>query len=322
MNYLTKVAILFLFICCYFPLVLGVHKVEAGAWAMKKGGMYNRVSFNYYESNRIYDNSGDSRSMPNHGRFYDRNLSWYEEYGMLDSVTLLSSVYYKWLSYHDDYVHNRSQGIGDLEVGVKYNFLKNPIVLSIQGLIKYGELYGSEDPEIGDGQNDYEVRILAGKSLWPFPGYAGLEIGYRFRTGAPSDEVRYLVELGMSFTPKFYGRIKLDGIWGMGNADTRDKAPDIPSGEGGTLDDLLNASLRDASASSPEENIQASGVTRTVSVDSNPSIAPEYDLIKLDITLGFSLNRHFGVEAQYTPIIYGERIGKGWTSSLALVYQW
>ncbi len=239
-----------------------------------------------------------------------------------NSITFLSSVYYKWLSYRDDYVHDRSNGVGDLELGVRYSFLDAPVVLSLQGLVKYGELYGSEAPEIGDGQNDFEIRLLAGKSLWPFPGYAGLEIGYRFRSGAPSDEVRYLAEFGVNFTSRFYGRVKVDGIWGVGNAHSDDPPPELPGGEGGTLGDLLNASLGDDTGSSSSGGSGTSEVSRSTSFNSNPSIAPEYDLIKLDFTLGYSLNRHFGVEAQYTPVIYGEKIGKGWTCSLALVYQW
>jgi len=294
----------------------------AGAWPMKKGGMYNRIAFNYYESDRLYDKSGDSRPMPNGGRFYDRNLSWYGEYGLTGRLTLISTIYYKWLSYHDRYIHDRSQGVGDLEIGARYNLIAKPLVLSIQGLVKYGELYGSEDPEIGDGQNDYEVRLLAGKSLWPFPGYAGLEVGYRFRSGSPSDEVRYLAEVGMNFTTRLYGRVKLDGVWGVGNAASHSTPPSLPQGKGATLGDLLKASLGTGVHSSSPGSAGPAGGLRAVSAGSNPSLAPEYDLIKLDITLGCNLSRHLGLEAQYTPVIYGERIGKGWTSSLALVYQW
>ena len=286
---------------------------------MKKGGMYNRIAFNYYESNREYNSSGNSKRMPNNGRFYDRNISWYEEFGITHDLTFITSVYYKWLSYHDDYVHNRANGPGDLEIGLKYGILTTPVVVSIQGLIKYGELYGDEDPEIGDGQNDYEIRLLFGKSLWPLPGYVGLETAYRWRSGAPADEFRYLAEFGMNFTKRFYGRVKIDGILTIGNSDSQENPFKLPNGDGVRLKDILGSVLNPPATSSSK------GVASSLNentVNSNPSLAPEYDIVKLDITLGYWISKRVGLEAQYTPVIYGERIGKGWTGSLALIYMW
>jgi len=62
-------------------------------------------------------------------------------------------------------------------------------------------------------------KILVGKSLGRL-GYFGLELGYRFRTDAPSDEIRYLIEYGVSLNDNLYLRAKLDGIESANNADT------------------------------------------------------------------------------------------------------
>jgi hypothetical protein len=292
----------------------------AGAWTMKKGHMYNRLVFNCYYSDRIYGKGSSTHSMPLDGRFYDHNINWYEEYGVTDRVTFISSLYYKWLSYHDRYIHNRSRGPGDAELGLRYKLYDGPVVLSIQGLVKYGRLYEEEDPEIGNRQNDYEIRLLMGKSLWPFPGYCGLELGYRVRTNAPADEVRYLAEFGMNFTKRFYGRLKLDGIWGMGNADIdRPSRPRPPQNPGLDLTGLLKTGANPPHATSSEA--KSSRLNR-LSYPSNPTIAPEYNLLKLDITIGYQVTKRLGIELECTPSIYGEDTSKGTTSAVAITYVW
>ena len=54
----------------------------------------------------------------------------------------------------------------------------------------------------------------------------------------------------------------------------------------------------------------------------NPSIAPEYNLLKLDITAGCQVTKRFGIELEYTPSIYGENTSKGATSAVAITYVW
>ncbi len=302
-------------------IFLIANQLLAGAWTMKKGQMYNRLVFNYYETDQLYDEDGDSHSMPLDGRFYDRNLNWYQEYGLNDRLTLITSFYYKWLSYHDVYVHNRSNGPGDFEIGLKYKIYEGALVVSLQGLFKYGKLYGRENPEIGNRQNDYEIRLLLGKSLWPFPGYCGLEVGYRYRHGAPADEVRYLAEFGMNFTRKLYGRVKLDGIWGMGNADVeKGYRPQEPVNPHFDITPLLTAGVSPprVNPSDERQNALLSGIENLT----NPRIAPEYNLLKLDITLGYQITERFGVEVEYTPSIYGEKTSKGATAAVAITYVW
>jgi len=292
----------------------------AGAWTMKKGHMYNRLVLNNYTSDRIYTRHGGSHSMPLSGRFYDHNINWYEEFGVTNQLTMISSLYYKRLSYRDDYVHNKSEGPGDAEMGLRYKLYEGPVVLSIQGLFKYGELYSIEDPEIGNHQNDYEIRLLMGKSLWPFPGYCGLELGYRFRVSGPADEVRYLAEFGMNFTKKFYGRIKLDGIWGMGNATIRKvHPPRIPQNPGLDVNGLLNTG-----ANPPKASLSSQDSSRLAESKyfTNPTIAPEYNLLKLDVTAGYQVTKKIGIEVEFTPSIYGQGTSKGTTTSLAITYVW
>ena len=253
----------------------------AGAWTQQKGAMYNRLAFNYYRTDDRFNTDGDKTDFDNNGYFRDVNCSYYVEYGLFDSLTVLGTISFKQLRYEDDTIINKTEGFSDLELGARYRLFKTPGgVVSVQGLVKIPETYDKNDAlPLGNGQYDTEFRLLFGQSLYPFvPGYFNVEAGYRLRAQAPADEFRYLVEVGCDFSPRIYGRIKLDGIRGLNNAG----------------------------------NAAAAG--------GNPSATLDYDIGKLDMTLGYKINRQWGVEAGCRPEIYGKNISSGVNWSLALGY--
>ena len=259
-----------------------VEPVFGGAWTRTKGGLYSQLTFNYYTTDENFDDDGDRVDFSQNGEFKDTNLSLYLEYGITDDFTLLGSIPYKWLEYEDDTILERTNGIADLELGLKYRLHAfQSGVLSVQGLLKVPEAYDTDDAiPLGNDQYDYEVRFLYGQSLYPsIPGYFNVEIGYRFRAEAPADEFRFLVECGTNFTENVYGRVKLDGIFGMDNADS-------------------------VSATS-----------------TNPTTTLDYDLGKLDVALGYKTEKGWGIEVGYRPEIYGKNTACGENWSLAVIYQ-
>ncbi|MBN2706724.1 MAG: hypothetical protein JXR89_09830 [Deltaproteobacteria bacterium] len=191
----------------------------AGAWTNKQNGMYNKLALNYFASRDYYDDDGDRHGLAYDGKFTDINLNWYLEYGLTDSLTLIGSLYYKWLEEENDYFRAESDGVGDIEVGLKWKILDDPLLLAVQGLTKVAGPYDDEVPGLGSDQTDFELRLLLGKSLYPLPLYMGLEAAYRWRTQAPSDEWRLLAEIGGNAGKYFYGRVKLDCIFSANNAD-------------------------------------------------------------------------------------------------------
>jgi len=263
-------------------IVVGVWQANpafAGAWTSGQGHMYNKFALNYFKSARQYDDDGDSHKLPFNGRFQDFNLNWYEEYGLKDNINLITSVYYKWLTDENRYIENKSHGISDMDVGIKYNLVKTPVVVSVQGLFKFEGPYDMKDgPSLGNGQNDFELRLLLGKSMEKLPIYFGLEAGYRWRFEDPSDEWRLLLEVGGSYDD-FYGRIKLDSIISARNANDRD---------------IMSVT--------------------------NISMTPQFDLTKLDMTLGYNIDKKWSVECSYTPTIYGENTTSGYTLSAAVIF--
>ena len=287
---MTRSAIAFLFI------VLLPSLANAGAWCMPKGALYNKISQNTYYTSHSFDDDGNRQKNSEGSYFYDYNLTWYGEYGLLDDLSLFGTLpwkrlksYYRFLDADGKRkkINATYNGLGDLETGFKYGLVREPLVLSVQGLTKLAWFYdGGEDVPPGNNQTDYELKLLAGKSLWPFPGYCGLELGYRWRFGAPSDEYRYLLEFGFNPSKKIYMRFKLDGI-----------------------KSARNAKIRSAPASGPSEGY----VT-------NPSLGLEYDLGKLECTLGYQVSRPWSVELTYTANPYGKAISAGNQLSAALVY--
>ncbi|MCU0600827.1 MAG: hypothetical protein MUE70_16385 [Desulfobacterales bacterium] len=254
----------------------------AGAWTQEQSSSYHRAAVNYYYADEEYDQDGDSRSMAFNGEFTDFNLSYYGEYGLIDELTIFTSIYYKDIEREDDYFKFETDGMGDMDLGARFRLHTSDIgVFSAQGLVKIPEFYDEDDAlPLGNGQYDYELKLLYGHSLWPvIPGYMNLEAGYRWRAEDPSDEFRYLVEVGSDLGKNFYARAKLDAIVSMDNSD------------------------------------------ETMDINGNPTTTLEYDLAKLYVTLGYQLMKAWGVELEYVPPLWGENTAKGATWTLAVTFQ-
>ena len=276
--------------------------------------MYLKLSDNHYFTVDTFDEDGDKHRNPNGSHFHDHNITFYGEYGLRDNLTLFSTLAYKQLRSHirsseGGGIERKSyeyDGLGDLETGVKFGLLHKPVVVSIQGMIKTAWFYDSgEDVPPGNNQNDYELKLLLGRSLWPFPGYCGVELGYRWRTGYPSDEYRYLVEFGMNLTRKLSLRVKLDGIKSARNASI----PPLPEPYTSAYVDYETGRVIKTVYPSTSDGML-----------NNPSLGSQYDLGKLEITLGWQVISRWSIECTYTGYPYGENIAAGDQYSVALVY--
>jgi hypothetical protein len=254
----------------------------AGAWTQKSGGFYEQISFNYYYASKNFDSDGHHEGMANNGKFTDYNFSNYFEYGLLDKLTVINSLTYKWLENDNDFTRSKGYGIGDVDLGMKYKLLDSEKIgiVSTQLLVKIPGPYDKNDPlPLGNGQYDLEARLLYGRSLYPWiHGYYNVELGYRWRFEDPSDEVRYLIEFGMDIATMLYSRIKLDGILSRDNGNHFDT--------GG-----------------------------------NPSTTNNYDLGKLDIALGYKITPAWGVEVSYRPDIYGQNTAAGVNYTLSVYFK-
>jgi hypothetical protein len=287
-----QVTLVFLVI---FLLLLIPSWLFAGAWTQEKGCIYQKLSYSYYFTDKNFGKGGGydeaAKKKGIRFEFMSRDITWYGEIGAMDNLTFIWSVSQKNMAWakkrrSDDkkLLSSTHSCLGDLDLAVKYSFSNGPTALSAQFLFK-SELFYDNDETImpGNNQSDYELRLLAGRSLWPW-GYVNVEAGYRWRTQAPADEFRYLVEYGLDWK-KFYTFVKLNGIMSAHNGD------------------------------------QPSSKQLTGTYKGNPSLGIEYDLGTLDFTVGRKLLYGFALE-DYRSDLYGENIADGYTLGLSLVHHW
>lgn len=178
----------------------------AGAWTAAEGSGYNKLAVSEYKATNFYGDNEDFKE------FKGTNYSLYVEHGLRDDVTFFGTLLYQKLEQENALgVKTDGSGFSDVELGFRKNLINGPTVISTSFLVKLPYLYDEHDElPRGNGQTDYEARILLGRSLYPF-GYIGAEAAYRVRTEDPSDEYRYLVEYGISAGDNLYFRAKLDG---------------------------------------------------------------------------------------------------------------
>jgi len=178
----------------------------AGAWTAAEGAGYNKLAVSSYEASDFY---GDSEGF---NEFKGTNYSLYAEHGLRDDLTFFGTLLYQNLEQTDAAgIKTDGSGFSDVELGLRRRIVEGPTVVSASLLVKLPHLYDENDElPRGNGQTDYEARILLGRSLYPY-GYIGAEAAYRIRTEDPSDEYRYLIEYGISAGDNLYFRAKLDG---------------------------------------------------------------------------------------------------------------
>lgn len=254
----------------------------AGAWTAKQHAYYEKLAFNYYYSHESFNATGSRGATPNQGKFSDYNFSNYFEYGVLDNLTAINLLTYKWIENSDNATRATARGLGDVDLGLRYKLLDHEKlgIVATQLLVKLPGGYAKHDPlPLGNGQYDTELKLLYGRSLYPvIPGYGNVELGYRWRAQEPSDEVRYLIEFGVDLTRDLSTRAKLDGTLSVDNGKKLDNS-------------------------------------------GNPTTTNNFDLGKLDLTVGYKAAPNWGVEASYVPAIYGQNTAAGATYSLAVYFK-
>lgn len=253
----------------------------AGAWTAKQYSFFDKLAFNYYYSDRSYDSKGSPGKNGDNGKFEDYNVSNYFEFGLTDYLTAINSLSYKYLLKDTDQARSKGYGIGDIDLGLRCNFMDNVLgVFSAQAIVKIPGFYDKNSYlPLGNGQFDIEPRLLYGRSLYPvIPGYINLEAGCRWRAVDPSDEIRYLVEFGIDIFRGLYARAKLDGIKSLNNGKKTDR--------GG-----------------------------------NPTTSNNYDLGRLDAALGYKITDNWGIELSYIHPLYGRNTAVGRTYSAGAFYK-
>ena len=142
----------------------------AGAWTVPRDRWYFEHFYRYYGSKNTFDNRGDSSRRTKTAHFSDIRNEWKLEYGLTNWLNLLVSAPYQSAHYRDDSVDLLNSGVGDIYVRAKLRPFVQPVTTSVQFSWKIPSAYDPKvSPGLGDGQVDFESRLLLSKAFvyWP-----------------------------------------------------------------------------------------------------------------------------------------------------------
>ena len=234
-----KKILLFLAIACIsLPQI-----AFSGAWTLPEKDIWAEFSTKANWAKDDYDGACDEHRKTRNARSWGWSMNGKAEYGVLDWITLLAGVEYKESKYKE-YTRNnkpgerwgtysvKNHGLTMAEVGVRVNFLREPLVVSAQakGLFTLQEIHKqlenvSEAPSLGDRTNAYELRVLISQkydNVLPLPFYFGIESGYRFNVHNIYDHIPLFGEIGFWPTNWLLIKTEIDSMFAA-SRDTKDR---------------------------------------------------------------------------------------------------
>lgn len=177
--------------------------VQAGAWTTPRGKLWAKASWFRQSTDEWYTESAQPILLPDNTlgerpagsrqpyRFngmYESTAVFLEGYyGLTDAVDVGLQVPWFDQSFDDDTRIDppSESGFSDLRVYGRWRMFSRPFLLTLKTGVKIptGE-FKNEDGliPVGEGQWDYDIVVQAGRSFWPLPAYANVDIGYRVRT--------------------------------------------------------------------------------------------------------------------------------------------
>lgn len=208
----------------------------AGAWTVPKHHVWLQEYIKWDYSKSSFDTNGHRSTSPNQ---VDSFRSWeivqeqQLEFGVTNWLTFLSALEYK-ESHYKEYDRpedfgpfaRKNHGITNVKLGARWRITDKPVVFSIQPKVfiypGYGvdhgddEFFNHNQPSIGYGDTDYEIRALVGKTFnlpieYKIPCYWGAETGYRWRNRHVAHDIPYFFESGFWPKPWLLMKTELDG---------------------------------------------------------------------------------------------------------------
>jgi hypothetical protein len=208
----------------------------AGAWTLKKGHVWSKITGLSQSTTEHYDKDGKVSEFP--AQYNSRSLYLDVFYGVNDRVDIglqLPFVSREFVDFKAD-MHKEmfgdetgESGLGDLRGFAKVNLVQQPFVGTLRLGFKapIGEFRKApEAVSVSDGQWDFDIIAQVGRSFWPLPLYTNVNLGYRLRQKNstidydPNEEFIYNAEAGYSPMDKLLLALKLEGIRSSGRRIT------------------------------------------------------------------------------------------------------
>ncbi|MBI5194713.1 MAG: hypothetical protein HZA10_00155 [Nitrospirae bacterium] len=239
-------------------------------WTQAKGHAYNQLTYGYYVSSHKYTSletrndvavgATKGKERIEASKFVSRSITYYGEYGLIDSLTIFTTIPLKETISADTIKYSGERGpsgIGDIDLGLRYNLMQSlgggP--LSLQGTVKIPEAYKYGNPleslSLGDGQYDATLALLYGRGLGK--GYAVFNGGYKYRfenrkyyAFKPSDQIKVSISGGYQIASKVGLGAIVDWTRSVGNAYVSDEMIKANYAYGGRRSQQDNVLIRDS----------------------------------------------------------------------------
>jgi len=197
--------------------------VEAGAWVLPKGRANIQVAFLHQDTTERYFLDGER--IPYFFEGHNRTSAFYIDgrYGITDRLEGVVQVPFFLLRFDDLSDNRRSNGLGDVRAGLRYNLVRASPVATFDVRVKFPTGTFINDAEVvpvGEGQWDLDLAGELAHSFWPRPFYVNGRAGYRFRgpndeSGIDfGDEIFWLVEGGYTLSERIGLKLVARGLHG------------------------------------------------------------------------------------------------------------
>ena len=216
--------------------VISLTSFAGGGWLSGKGNGFFKLSESVIRGNKFYSGDGSLQNITTAGVHL---TTLYGEYGISNKFDVIANFpVFARLTLNDvrfstgEFLEGDSfNGIGDLDIGIKYGIRQNKSLVISTSLIlgiPTGNTSGgrTELLQTGDGEFNQLLRVDFGYAFIK-PFYSNVGFGFNNRTEGFSEEFRYDFELGYKHSDQLIIAFKLAGNESFNNGN-----PDGSSGNG------------------------------------------------------------------------------------------
>jgi hypothetical protein len=195
----------------------------SGGFPDRPGRLVISTSASYFFANSQWDSLGVKKPFAKNGQYTSYGFTLFTEYGISRRFAAVVTLPYVLNDYHQDDYKSTSNGLTDMEAGLKY-YLANINYIyyfSLQATAII-PLYNSTDQSLGYGEEGAELKLAFSGTGHLFGGasYFNLDDGVRQYFGANGPiQNRYSLTYGVSLDKNFYNQISatLSGIYSVSN---------------------------------------------------------------------------------------------------------
>ena len=201
--------------------------IEGGAWTQPRGDAFVKLTWISYEADefpndlqmglRDIENPDDVLDFAFQSDFESQQAFLYAEYGLRERLTAIVTGVVGDLAVTQRLETLSTSGIGDLELGLKYQVSRSPVVTASYVRVKLPTGYRkNQSPVMGTGEVDAELGLIGSRAYGR--AFLSLQGGLRLRGGQYSNQIPLFAELGWS-TRSTFAKLYVSDIETLGVLD-------------------------------------------------------------------------------------------------------